>query len=321
MTKTCTLAFLLFTNAFIAFTQDKNYSEWYLQRQDINIYVREEGTGKDTVVVVNAGFGSNLNYMLDAVSGLNDKFHFVHYDQRGSLLSPCDKENLTFQKNVEDLYALIKALRANKVKLICHAMGSLVGMEFIKLHPDLVSNVVFINSIIPKSDSMKSVFTQRVFKQVDSLQKRPEIGKLLKPFKENGYDQINSLEDLDSIQLTQKQITEAWRISFASSNIYDISKYNLLKGGRAFFKADAYIMTESINWNFDYRPVLNNLKSVTFIQSQYDYLDFNADLHSQQLKDFPNIKLQLLKNAGNYAWIDDPAKFSSLLIEGLTTNK
>ena len=318
MKKFYILAILILVKCIPAFSQDKNYSEWYLQRPDVDVYVREEGTGNDTVVVVHGGFGANHNYMLDAISGVKDKYHFVLYDQRGSLLSPCKKENLTFQKNVEDLYELIRAMRLKKVKLLCHSMGALVGMEFIKQHPDMVSNVVLVSSILPKSDSMKTVFSNRVYKQVDTLQKRPEIGKLLKPYKDKGLDLINSFEALDSSQLTQKQLTDVWRINFAATNIYDVNKFNQVKGGRAYYKIDPSIMTESVNWNFDYRPVLNKLNSVTFIQSEFDYLDFNADVHRQLLKDYPKLKLRLVKNAGHYTWIDDPATYTTLLIEGLS---
>lgn len=141
--------------------QDKNYCEWYLQREDVDIFVKELGTGKDTVIVVHGGFGANHDYMLDAIKGLEKKIHFVLYDQRGSLLSPTKKENLTFQKNVDDLYSLVKALKLKKAKILCHSMGTLVGMELTKQHPELVSNLVLTGTIAPRSDSLRSVFSER----------------------------------------------------------------------------------------------------------------------------------------------------------------
>ena len=68
--------------------QDKNYEEWYLKTNDNqDIFVKELGTGKDTIIVVHGGFGANHDYMTDITKGLENKYHFIFYDQRGSLLS------------------------------------------------------------------------------------------------------------------------------------------------------------------------------------------------------------------------------------------
>lgn len=229
--------------------QDKNYREWYLQREDVDIFVKEIGSGKDTVIVVHGGFGANHDYMLDAIKGLEKKFLFVLYDQRGSLLSPTKKENLTFQKNVNDLYELVKALKLKKSNILCHSMGTLVGMEFVKQHPELVSNLVLTGTIIPKSDSLKSVFSERYDRQVSFLLNRKEVAEQVKPFKEKGIDSLKSIFDLEKSKFSHKDLTEYWRINFAAVNIYDIKKYNLLKGGRAYYNQGASVMVETVNWN------------------------------------------------------------------------
>src|SRR5690625_4795070 len=108
----------LFCSIFCGYSQDKSFSEWYLVREDLEIFVKEIGTGRDTVLVIHGGFGANHDYMIDAVKGLEDRFHFVFFDQRGSLMSPIDKENLTFQKNVEDVEALIEALEVKDIKIL-----------------------------------------------------------------------------------------------------------------------------------------------------------------------------------------------------------
>ena len=45
----------------------------------------EFGTGKDTVLVLHGGFGAEHSYMLTALRPLEKQYHFVLYDQRGSL--------------------------------------------------------------------------------------------------------------------------------------------------------------------------------------------------------------------------------------------
>lgn len=309
-----TLFLLLLFHSLSA--QDKNYCEWYLQREDVDIFVKELGTGKDTVIVVHGGFGANHDYMLDAIKGLEKKIHFVLYDQRGSLLSPTKKENLTFQKNVDDLYSLVKALKLKNAKILCHSMGTLVGMELTKQHPELVSNLVLTGTIAPRSDSLRSVFSERYEKQIYFLTKRQEVAELIKPFKDKGVDSLKSISDIEKFKFSHKELTEYWRINFAAANIYDIKKYNLLKGGRAYYNQDASAIVETVNWNYDYRSVLNNTKT-TIINGAYDFLDFNGDNLKALLDEFPNIRLEIIPNAGHNSWVDNPKLFKQYLLKAI----
>jgi proline iminopeptidase len=73
------LLILLMVLTSQAFGQSKYYTEWYLSTPDSldaysqDIYVREVGAGKDTVIVIHGGFGANHDYMLDAIKGLEKK--------------------------------------------------------------------------------------------------------------------------------------------------------------------------------------------------------------------------------------------------------
>ncbi|MCR9229278.1 MAG: alpha/beta hydrolase [Flavobacteriaceae bacterium] len=307
---------ILFQTTFL-FAQDKDYSEWYLQREDVDIFVKELGAKKDTVIVVHGGFGANHDYMIDAIKGLKNKFHFVLYDQRGSLLSPTGKENLTFQKNVEDLYELTKALKLKKVKLLCHSMGTLIGMEFTKQHPSLVTNLVLTGALIPKSDSLQSVFSKRQKSQVNVLMNRKEVRKHAQPYKDKGIDSLKSIKDIERSRLTHKDLTGYWRLKFAAVNIYDITKTNLLKGGRAYYKPEASAMSETVNWDYDYRNSMNDNTKTMIINGAFDFLDFDGKIYHSLIKGYPNIQLNIIPDAGHNAWIDKPRLFEEYLVKGL----
>lgn len=297
-------------------SQDKNYTEWYLQRNDLEIFVKEVGTGKDTVLVVHGGFGANHDYMLDAINGLHDQYRFILYDQRGSLLSPTKKENLTFQKNVDDLMALIKALKLKRAKILCHSMGTLVGMEFTKQYPGIVNNLVLTGAVLPKSDSLQSIFSERYGQQVKFLENREEVKKLIAPFKAKGVDTLRTAEDIDVSPLSHQDLTHFWRIKFASVNLYHVDRHPLLKGGKAYYKGSASVMMETINWDYDYRNVLNNVKT-TIINGEYDFFDFNGEVFTTLLKGYDNIDLKIIPNAGHNSWIDEPELFREYLQKAL----
>lgn len=300
---TLVLAFLI---SLTIKAQDKNYEEWYMNTSDsVRIYVKElKSISNDTVIFVHGGFGANHDYLLDALKGLEKEFHFILYDQRGSLLSPAPIDKLTFKKNVNDLYELVTKLKLKKVKLVCHSMGTLVGMEFAKLYPNLVSKLVLTGAIIPKADRSDDVFSEQMGRNIEYLESRDEVKKEQKYYLDNKEN------------LTDKENTELWRISFATANIYTISKWRLLKGGMIYYNQDVSIMAETVNWEYDYRNTLNSLNA-TVIQGQFDFLDFNLTKYKEQVKEFKNIKLEIIPNAGHNSWIDNPRLFRKYLVIGL----
>lgn len=296
---------------FLLNAQGKNYEEWYLTTADsISIFVKEiTSTSKDTVIVVHGGFGANHDYMLDAIKGLEKKFHFILYDQRGSLLSPAPVGKLTFQKNVNDLYELVTELKLKKVKLLCHSMGTLIGMEFAKQHPDLIDKLVLTGALIPKADSISSVFSERSDKHIAFLTSRKEALSL--------QDKYVKIDREKKRPLTDKELTDSWRIYFASVNIYQMKNYKNVKGGKAYYKNEASVMAETVDWNYDYRSLLNSLNA-TVIQGQYDFLDFNLTTYKEQIKGYTNIQTKIIPNAGHNSWIDSPELFKKYLFYGLT---
>ncbi|OCA78695.1 hypothetical protein BBH99_20955 [Chryseobacterium contaminans] len=297
-----------------SFGQSKDYSEWYLRTPDSldvynqDIYVREMGTGKDTVVVIHGGFGANHEYMLDAIQGLEDRYHFVLYDQRGSLLSPGPKEKLTFQKNVADLDLLIRQLGTGKVKIMAHSMGTLVAMEYLSQHPEKVSNLVLVGAIPAKSDSMIGVFSKRTEDQLKFLASRPEV-KALPIYKR--------YKELKGNFTSDRERSDFNRMSYAASNIYKIDRYKLMKGGFHYYKEDASVMSETVNWKYDYRKFLNDNAKTTFIFGDHDFLDFNGEVHQELMKNYKNIKFRLIKSAGHNIWIDQPEIFRKELENAL----
>jgi|SRR5699024_4421362 len=161
------------------------------------------------------------------------------FDQRGSLMSPADKENLTFQKNVDDVEALIKDLGSKQIKILAHSMGTLVAMEYVKQHPESVSHLVLTGTLLPKSDSLQSVFSERQNEQINFLMTRESAQTLRKPFVKKGADSLKTPEQIAASGLSHKDLTEYWRINFASVNLYHVGRYNSLKGGRIYYNPEA----------------------------------------------------------------------------------
>lgn len=301
--------FLLLFFAIALSAQRNKYEEWYFNTKDsLRIYVKESlSKSTDTVIVLHGGFGANHDYMLDATKNLEKDFHFVYFDQRGSLMAePAAQEKLlTFDKNVEDIFTLMHELKIKKAKFFCHSMGTLVGMEFLKKHPEMVKNMVLVSAIAPYSEKENGK-NDRLSEQVKFLMNRPEVQKLLKPLEE----QVNP---------TAREKTQIWRIKFASVNTFQIEKsIKNIKGGMAYYNQRVgNIMPKTVNWKFDYRDAMNKNGKVTIIYGAYDFIDFKGEKYREQIKDYPDINFTLIENAGHNIWSDEPAIFRKELKSAL----
>ena len=315
---------LLIVLSIVIFTlqakaQTLNDSEWYLKTSDsLDLYVKEVGTGKDTVIIVHGGFGANHDYMLDAISGLENQFHFILYDQRGSVFSPAPIDKLTFQKNVEDLNTLVDELKIQKAIIVCHSMGTLVGMEFLKKYPEKVKSITLIGSLPTQANSISDIFDERYEEQLKYLQNRPEVTALSEPYRmNNGTDSTQIGYYNYASHLTDKEQSELWRIEFASVNIYRIENWKQIKGGRAYYKQAAAVMANTVNWNYDYRELLNNVEKATIIMGDHDFIDFNAEKHKKSLLNYPNVHVEVIDKAGHNIWTDNPLDFKQALLKSL----
>jgi pimeloyl-ACP methyl ester carboxylesterase len=105
-------------------------------------YIYEFGTGKDTVLVLHGGFGAEHSYMLAALRPLEKQYHFVLYDQRGSLRSPCPDSLLNVEAMIDDIEAIRKELHIQKLTILAHSMGSWQASYYLQKHPDHVKRLV-----------------------------------------------------------------------------------------------------------------------------------------------------------------------------------
>ena len=196
-------------------------------------------------------------------------------------------------------------------------MGTLVGMEFAKQHPDLVSHLVLAGAILPKSDSLKSIFSKRYEKQVNYLMNRKEVKKLKEPYLAKGINDLHTVKDIETSELTHKDLTEYWRITFAAVNLYDVRKHSYLKGGRAYYKQRQSVMAETINWCYYYITILNDNTKTTIINGDYDFLDFHGEAFKASLNGYDKIELRIIPHAGHNCWIDSPSTFKDYLKSAL----
>lgn len=288
--------------------------EWYLPTGDgCSLFVQEFGQGPETIVVLHGGWGAEHSYLLDIFKRLDERYHLVFYDQRGSLLSPCSPEKISVQKHVEDLERLRAALGLERMNFVAHSMGTFLAMEYLQQHPDHVKGLVLMGSLPPRapgSDTEKKL-AQVQQSALQQFMTRPEIAAELKR---------QSL-DRDEKTLTPKQGTNEWRIHFAGVNIFHIARWQEVKGGRGFYSAAAgQAAAKTMPQQWDFVPALAAHHCTTWvIDGDYDYVDGSARMFQEATASAPGLHFVVLKNAGHLSWIDDPKKFAKAFRSALAS--
>lgn len=309
-----------------------NTEEWYFFTPDkLNLYIHEFGTG-DTVLVLHGGFGAEHSYLMDALLPLQNKFHFISFDQRGSLRSPAPDSLLSYDKLLGDIELIRKEMKLGKLTIFAHSMGTRLAMAYAVKHPDNVKKLILTGAHKPVSTN-GSLRELAIF----YLENREIVEEV----------KMQALPS-DTAEWTKKHNTYNWRISFASVSIYDVTKWRRMRGGVAFYNQQSgSILYQSApeNWNY-----VNQLKkvgvSIAVIEGDHDYLNFTAQSvktlakkfmeenqitaeekeklfqispvrWSDFLKDLPNLRIYSIKNAGHNVWIDQSEIFTRYFNEAV----
>jgi proline iminopeptidase len=294
--------------------------EWYLPTDDkaARLYVYELGQG-EPVVVLHGGFGAEYSYLLDAVNGMEGKYHFIFYDQRGSLRSPCKVEQISFDKHVEDLETLRKALGLEKLTLFAHSMGTLLAVGYLQKYPTHVKNMVLAGALPLKSGRyLDSSYISEWKTSHDAAVRFPDRPEVIAELEKVGYKGPN---------LTDKQKSEVARIKFAASSIYHIDRWRQSKGWGVFYneaagEAAASSLFKRLTNDYDFTPIIENHPyPITVISGDHDYVDFGNAFFKRYSAEVKNLNLIVIENAGHNAWVDDPHKFRLALDAGLSRKR
>lgn len=165
------------------------------------ISIRADASGLPLLLYLHGGPGdAALPLMLKYNSALESKYTVVIWEQRGagkSYYPFSPDEALTIQAFLDDIHALIeyliKRFQQEKVFLLGHSWGSMLGMKFIQQYPELVHTYIGCGQVV---DMQKGV--QRQYEYV--LAKSREDGKfdILERLSkiDLSYTQDNWLDDM-----------------------------------------------------------------------------------------------------------------------------
>ena len=291
---------------------------WYLPTADkaCRLYVYELGRGKP-VIVVHGGFGAEHAYLIKAVEGLTNEYHFIFYDQRGSLRSPCKLDAISFEAHVQDLDTLRSTLGLEKANIFAHSMGTMIAAQYAKEHPERMGHVVLAGALPMKSGSnLGSAYSGMLNMSAASelMSNRPEV-------------KAEQHKIAVSEGIGPRRETHLWRIAFAAGSVYHVDRWRMVQDGGVFFASSSgnktgQDMFRQLTNDYDFSSIFQKRSSplqgsvFTIVSGDHDYADWENKFYSRYKDEVP-LRLVIIKNAGHDAWIDAPTDFRKALRAGL----
>lgn len=114
------------------------------------IWYREDGSGSATpVILLHGGPGLPSGYMR-VFDALATERRVVRYDQLGGGQSShvADSALTTVEHFVHELDSLRAALGFNRVHLVGHSWGTILGVEYYRAHPEHVVSLVLVSPVL-----------------------------------------------------------------------------------------------------------------------------------------------------------------------------
>ena len=128
--------------------QDLFQEEGYKQVNGISHFYRIVGTG-EPFVFLHGGPGMWHDELVPSFFEFAKDHQCIYYDQRGngkSLMERIDETNFTTDLLVDDLEALRKELGLEKMNIIGHSWGGLLGMYYASKYPQNVKRLILIDA-------------------------------------------------------------------------------------------------------------------------------------------------------------------------------
>ena len=259
------------------------------------IWYKKSGTGVGTPVILLHGGPGFSSFYLKALEALGDDRTVIRYDQLGGGRSGplTDTTKMTIAHFVQELDSLRASLGYDKVHIVGHSWGTILGYEYYKAHPEHVVSLTLASAALDIHAWENNA--RRLAKTLsDSAQKAIQVREAEKKFDAPDYQAaINEFygkyvwrhpieADLDSLMKTANEAI-----------------YNYMQGPSEF------TITGTLK-TYDVTPELKNIKvPVLFTVGEFDEAD--PPTIKRQAALVPGARVVVIPGAAHITTWDNPS--------------
>lgn len=301
------------------------------------MFIRGENVDNPVLLFVHGGPGMPEYFLTEKYkTDLEKHFTVCYWDQRGAGLSYSSKlsaNDITVSQLVSDTSAVAKYLRErfgkDKIYLLCHSWGSLIGIQSAAANPELYYAYIGMGQITDQVKSERLAYDY-MLKQYTADGNNKMVNNLKK------YDILNDravmklymeslLRDEAMHKLgigtmrNMKSIVNGAFFPVMNCSAYTLSEKINFWRGKAFLSSSTDLRQEMIDT--DISSTITELKIPTyFISGIYDYTA-NYKLSKEYLKKIkaPVKGFYSFKNSAHSPLFEEPEHFINIMINDVLT--
>jgi proline iminopeptidase len=279
--------------------------ENYLEVPGGRIWYKVSGGGSGIpVILLHGGPGFTSIYMKSA-EALGDQRKVVRYDQLGGGHSSnaTDTTMFTIEHFVAELDSLRSHLGYDKVHLLGHSWGTILGLEYYRAHPEHVASLIEASPAldIPEWERHSRVLVKTL---PDSMQRTIAMREAEKNFEAPDYQA--ALMDFYGRYVWQKPVKSDLDSLFATANQ---GIYNYMEGPSEF------TITGTLK-SYDATPHLKDVKVPTlFVVGELD--EANPATVKKHAAMTPGSQYAVIPNAAHIIFWDNPTETVRVIREFL----
>jgi pimeloyl-ACP methyl ester carboxylesterase len=117
--------------------------------------------GKGDPIVLLHGFAETSHMWLPLIAKLSDKHTVIAPDLRGFGQSSAPSDGYTKAAMAQDVHALVKSLKYDRIRLVGHDIGLMVAYAYAAQYPGEVDRLVLMEAFLPGVGDWNAVFLLR----------------------------------------------------------------------------------------------------------------------------------------------------------------
>ena len=270
------------------------------------LWYETEGSG-EPLVLVPGGPGDSHSTYHPFFSRLAESNRVIYFDAFGvgkSDQAQSPKE-YTFQRDVEDLEGLRKALGLGQMNLLGHSFGGMVAQAYALKYPQYVRRLILIDTFY--SGKMWQANDDNANREIRN--QYPEIWEQLQQLRAHG-DRSNAVDHQDLYDRVPLGLfyfydaSKAQDVQFGPSND---EVYYAIAGSDADFRIGGDIAA------LDFRAGLQKLKMpILILAGRFDRISLPR--YAIQFKKYvPKARFVMMEQSGHFPFVEEPEKTFALL--------
>jgi proline iminopeptidase len=275
----------------------------YVSVNGRRIWYESEGEGHPLVLVA-GGPGRSHDYLHPWFSSLARNRRVIYFDAFGAGRSERAKSahDYTFDREVDDLEALRKALGFARIDLLGHSYGGMVAQAYALRHPRSVSHLVLVSTMF---DAEAWQIGNEVL-NADIRNQFPEKWEKIAAVRRRG------------LRGASKEHQEAYDVPLGLSWFYDPSKEETLPKDPAAWNLEVYFSIAGDDADFlvggdvsrlDFRAKLKTLEMPVLVAAGRWDRAVPPRVSRQFREHAPQAQFVMFERSGHFIFVEEPARF------------